>query len=84
MLDGEVVRIADNFLVVRHESAWLGLQRTRQTASATWPNGDRPVQIHLDVAVEDLQRAVERAAGPAPRKRLPATPEAGQTGTDEP
>ena len=63
MLDSEVVRITDNFFVVRHGSAWLGMQSTRRAAPATWPDGDRPVQIHLDLAVEDLQRAVERAVG---------------------
>lgn len=63
LLDSEVRRITDNFFVVRHGSAWLGMQRTRHAEPATWPDGTRPVQIHLDVAVDKLNEAVERAIG---------------------
>lgn len=61
LLDSEVRRITDNFFVVRHGTAWLGMQRTRHAAPATWPDGARPVQIHLDVAADDLHQAVKRA-----------------------
>jgi hypothetical protein len=63
LLQSAVHRITDNFFVVPHGSAWLGLQRSRHAVPATWPDGDRPVQIHLDVAVADLQPAVDRAVG---------------------
>jgi hypothetical protein len=61
LLDGELVRITDNFLAVRHGTAWLAAQRSAHASPATWPTGARPVQIHLDLAVSDLRQAVEHA-----------------------
>jgi len=60
LLDSEVVRISDNFFAVRHGSAWLATQKSPHPP-ATWPAGDRPVLVHLDVAVNDLREAVRRA-----------------------
>lgn len=61
-LGGELIRVTDDFLAVRHRSHWLAAQRSRHVATATWPDGTRPIQMHLDVAVDDLQAAVDRAA----------------------
>jgi hypothetical protein len=60
LLDSEVVRISDNFFAVRHGSAWLATQKSPHP-QATWPAGDRPVLVHLDVAVNDLREAVRHA-----------------------
>lgn len=61
LLGGEPVRITDDFIVVRHGSCWLAAQRSRDVAAPTWPNGERPIQMHLDVAVTELQAAVDLA-----------------------
>jgi hypothetical protein len=63
LLGSEVRRITDDFFVVRYGSSWLGTQRTRHSAPATWPSGARPLQIHLDIAVDNLHQAVARAIG---------------------
>lgn len=47
--------------MARAGSCWLAAQRSRDVARATWPAGERPIQMHLDVAVSDLQGAVDRA-----------------------
>jgi hypothetical protein len=61
LLGSEPERITHDFIVVKHGSCWLAAQRSREVAPATWPVGERPMQIHLDIAVTDLQAAVHRA-----------------------
>ena len=61
LLGGEPLRISDDFLAVRHGTCWIAAQRTRDVAAATWPGGERPVQMHLDISVDDLHAAVDRA-----------------------
>jgi len=61
LLGGQPQRITADFIVVRHGSCWLAAQRAPDVAPPTWPAGARPVQIHLDIAVTDLEAAVNRA-----------------------
>ena len=61
LLSSEPIRISDDFFAVRHGTAWLAVQRSRQAPPPSWPAGDHPIQIHLDLAVTDLDDAVERA-----------------------
>lgn len=61
LLGGEPIRVNDDFVVVQHGSCWLAAQRSRDVAPPTWPAGERPVQIHLDIAVRDSEGAVNRA-----------------------
>jgi Glyoxalase-like domain len=58
LLDAERTRISDSYYVVRSGTMWLGAMRTGDTMPPTWPGGDRPKQIHLDLAVTDLEAAV--------------------------
>ena len=70
LLGGEPTQITADFIVVRHGSCWLAAQRTRHAASPTWPTGDRPIQIHLDLAVNDLDSAVDRAIALGAREEV--------------
>jgi Glyoxalase-like domain len=61
LLGGEPSRINDNFYVVKSGSTWLAAQRIDGFQPPTWPDGDRPKQMHLDLAVDDLPAAVREA-----------------------
>jgi|HubBroStandDraft_3_1064219.scaffolds.fasta_scaffold200992_1 hypothetical protein len=61
LLGGEVSRFSDDFYVVRSGSTWLAAQRIDSFEPPTWPGGDRPKQMHLDIAVDDLAAAVREA-----------------------
>lgn len=67
--DGGVVAITDG-------AAILALMRVDPYVAPTWPAGDRPKQMHLDVSVDDLDRAVAAAEGlgarQAPEQPQPA------------
>lgn len=76
LLGGESTRITDDFHVVRSGSMWLAAARVPDPGPATWPHGDRPKQMHLDIAVGDLDAAVAEAL------RLGATQEEVQPAPD--
>lgn len=61
LLGGEHSQIKDDFHVVKSGTMWLATQRVPDPLPATWPGGVRPKQIHLDVAVTDLDAAVSEA-----------------------
>jgi hypothetical protein len=61
LLGGEHTRISDGFHVVRSGTMWLAAARVPDPQPATWPGGDRPKHMHLDIAVADLETAVSRA-----------------------
>jgi len=62
MLDGQVVDDDTNFhCVIDADEHWLiGVQRAPGHVPPQWPDGN-PQQIHLDLHVEDLQSAHDRA-----------------------
>jgi hypothetical protein len=61
LLDAPATRISDNFYVVRSSTTWLTTLRVPDPQPATWPDGERPKQMHLDIAVTDLDAAVAEA-----------------------
>lgn len=62
LLDAERVQITEGFHVVRSCTTWLAAEgRVSDPQPPTWPDGDRPKQIHLDIAVADLEGAVAEA-----------------------
>ncbi|ORA49371.1 glyoxalase/bleomycin resistance/dioxygenase family protein [Mycolicibacterium chubuense] len=67
--DGGVVAITDG-------AAILAMMRVDPYVAPTWPAGARPQQMHLDVSVDDLDRAVAAAealgARQAPEQAQPA------------
>jgi hypothetical protein len=61
--------------VVRSGTTWLAAMRVRDPQPVTRPDGQRPKQVHLDLAVADLDAAVAEA-------RLGATQEHAQPAPD--
>lgn len=57
-----VIERADNSLVALSAgSVMITLMRVDEHRPPTWPDPERPKQMHLDVSVTDLPGAVERA-----------------------
>ena len=61
MLGGEIMSTTDETADVRTEWVWLSMMRIQAYRPPTWPDGDVPKQFHLDLAVEDLDGAVDEA-----------------------
>ncbi len=61
LLGGEVQFSSDEFVAVQLDGGWLTTVRVDPYHPPTWPDGDRPKQLHLDVAVSDLDEAEARA-----------------------
>jgi hypothetical protein len=72
MLGGEVVFVTAGAVGVRTDSMWLAAMSVPDYRPPTWPGGDIPKQMHLDLAVTDLQAAAAEA------QRLGARPAAEQ------
>lgn len=61
LLNAPRTRINDDFHVVQSGTTWLAAQRISAPKEPTWPTGERPKQIHLDIAVSNLESAVAKA-----------------------
>jgi hypothetical protein len=61
MLGGEIMFSSTETVDVRTEWVWLSAMKVSYYNPPTWPEGDVPKQIHLDLAVTDLQAAVAEA-----------------------
>ncbi len=61
MIGGEVVLSTDEFVVVKSGSVALATVRVPDYRPPIWPDGERPKQMHLDLAVDDLDRAQAQA-----------------------
>jgi hypothetical protein len=72
MLGGEVRFRTATAIGVSTDWVWLAAIQVSGYRPPTWPDGDIPKQIHLDLGVEDLDAAVAEA------ERLGATPAAFQ------
>jgi hypothetical protein len=48
-------------MVIRTDWVWMSALRVPNYAAPTWPTGDVPQQIHVDLAVTDLETAVAGA-----------------------
>jgi hypothetical protein len=58
LLDGEVAFRSDDFVAVRTDTVWLSAVRVPHHRPPDWPGEvGRPKQIHLDLAVDDLDGA---------------------------
>jgi hypothetical protein len=76
LLEAEHAIINEHFHVVGSGSMWLAAMRVPDPQPVTWPDGERPKQVHLDIAVADLDAAVAEAI------RLGATQENVQPAPD--
>jgi catechol 2,3-dioxygenase-like lactoylglutathione lyase family enzyme len=61
LLDGEVAFTSENFVAVKTERVWLAAVKIDNFQSPTWPEGELPKQMHLDLAVDNLEEAVAEA-----------------------
>lgn len=62
MLDGEVAFTGDDFVGVQTPGGvWIGAYRVEDYVPPTWPDGSVGKQFHLDLSVEDLDVAEQRA-----------------------
>ncbi|HVC68149.1 MAG TPA: VOC family protein [Acidimicrobiales bacterium] len=61
LLGGQVAFSNDDFAAVKTDRMWLAATRVEEYVPPTWPEGPAPKQLHLDLAVDDLDEAEERA-----------------------
>ena len=61
LLEGEVAFSSDDFVAVKTDRVWLAATRVGGYVPPTWPGVQAPKQMHLDLAVDDLADAEQRA-----------------------
>ena len=57
LLGVEVAYDSADFAALRLEGIWLSAQRVDGHQPPSWPGGEPPQQVHLDLAVADLDEA---------------------------
>jgi hypothetical protein len=86
LLGGEVAFSSEEFVAVKTDRLWVTAVRVPDHQARTWPEGTRPKQMHLDLAVDDLGQAetealrlgaVRAADQPAPDRYIVLTDPAG-------
>jgi hypothetical protein len=60
LLGGEIAFTSDTFVAVKTDRMWLSLVQVEDHTPAGWPGGT-PKQMHLDLAVDDLDAAETEA-----------------------
>jgi hypothetical protein len=63
MLGGEVAFTSDEFVAVKTDRGWVAAVQIPDYRAPSWPGGDLPKQMHLDLAVTDLDAAQSEAIG---------------------
>jgi len=61
LLDGEMIGSSDDVRAVLTGTVMVGAIRVPDYRPPTWPDGDAPKHIHLDLAVRDLEEAEAEA-----------------------
>jgi Glyoxalase-like domain len=61
LLGGEVAFTSDAFVAVKTDQIWLAATRVEDYLPPSWPESRMPKQMHLDLAVDDLKEAEQRA-----------------------
>lgn len=61
LLGGEIIHTSESLVVVKVGDVFLNAYRVEDHRPPTWPEGAVPKQAHIDVDVDDLPRAAERA-----------------------
>ena len=61
LLGGEIAFSSEDFVAVKTARMWISAVRVAHYLAPTWPDGDVPKQIHLDLAVDDLDLSQEEA-----------------------
>lgn len=76
LLGGEVAFTSDAFVAVKTDPVWLAAVQVENYQAPSWPDGHVPKQMHLDLAVDDLDQSEAEAV------RLGATRAADQPAPD--
>jgi hypothetical protein len=61
LLGGEVAFTSDHFAAVKTDRMWLSIVKIDDYQAPTWPHSDQPKQMHLDLAVDNLEEAEAEA-----------------------
>ena len=61
LVGGEIAFTSDDFCAVKTDRGWLATVRVSDYQPPSWPDPAVPKQIHLDLAVEDLEAAQAEA-----------------------
>lgn len=61
LLEGEVLFSNENFAAVRAGPVWVSALAVEGYVAPTWPESERPKQLHLELAVTELEDEMERA-----------------------
>lgn len=62
LLGGEIVYSSEGVIVVKIGDLFLNAYRVEEHVPPSWPAGPIPKQAHIDIDVDDLVLAEERAA----------------------
>jgi hypothetical protein len=68
LLDLSVMFESDDFIALQGAGIYLTMQRVEDHRAPDWPEGDTPKQIHLELAVSDLDSAEAEALALGARK----------------
>jgi catechol 2,3-dioxygenase-like lactoylglutathione lyase family enzyme len=58
LLGGEVAFSSDHFVAVKTDHVWFAAVKIDDYQPPTWPGSGAPKQMHLDLAVDNLEEAV--------------------------
>lgn len=61
MLGGQVMFVHDDSIVIRTDWLWLSAMQIPDYQPPTWPSNEVPKQIHLNLAIDDVELAVAEA-----------------------
>ena len=61
LVGGEIAFTSDDFCAVKTDRGWLATVRVSDYQPPSWPDPAVPKQMHLDLAVEDLEAAQAEA-----------------------
>ncbi|MGH9132273.1 MAG: VOC family protein [Acidimicrobiales bacterium] len=61
LLGGEVAFTSETFVAVKTDRGWLAAVRVDDYRAPSWPGASNPKQMHLDLAVDDLDQAEAEA-----------------------
>ena len=61
LFDAEPGFVSDDFAAVKVQGLWVSAHRVADYRSPGWPDTDVRKQVHLDIAVDDVEEGVARA-----------------------
>jgi Glyoxalase-like domain len=61
LLGGEIAYTSDAFVAVKTDRVWLSTVLVEGYKPPSWPDGGAPKQMHIDLAVDDLDQAEAEA-----------------------